>query len=145
MVVQVWWWPSFYSRNMQPCPGWIYRSFATTQNLWFFRRIFWRFWSAIIFYEFNDDTTALQLRVLQTAFDTIPVKSASANVSFYTINSKMPNFLVVTLLSQVKDMLTDRSIYWKFFSVTQLSSAYPTLRNRLKVAVAILFIFSFSQ
>jgi hypothetical protein len=25
-------------------------------------------------------------------FDTIPVKSASANVSFYTNNSKMPNF-----------------------------------------------------
>jgi len=25
-------------------------------------------------------------------YDTIPVKSASANVSFYTINSKMPNF-----------------------------------------------------
>jgi hypothetical protein len=24
--------------------------------------------------------------------DTVPVKSASANVSFYTINSKMPNF-----------------------------------------------------
>jgi hypothetical protein len=25
-------------------------------------------------------------------YDTIPVKSASANVSFYTNNSKMPNF-----------------------------------------------------
>jgi hypothetical protein len=25
-------------------------------------------------------------------YDTIPVKSASANVSFYTSNSKMPNF-----------------------------------------------------
>jgi hypothetical protein len=25
-------------------------------------------------------------------YDTIPVKSASTNVSFYTINSKMPNF-----------------------------------------------------
>jgi len=25
-------------------------------------------------------------------YDTIPVKSATANVSFYTINSQMPNF-----------------------------------------------------
>jgi hypothetical protein len=25
-------------------------------------------------------------------FDTVPVKSASANVSFYNNNSKMPNF-----------------------------------------------------
>jgi hypothetical protein len=25
-------------------------------------------------------------------YDTIPVKNASANVSFYTSNSKMPNF-----------------------------------------------------
>jgi hypothetical protein len=25
-------------------------------------------------------------------YDTIPVKSASSNVSFYTNNSKMPNF-----------------------------------------------------
>jgi hypothetical protein len=35
--------------------------------------------------------------------DTIPVKSASANVSFYTNNSNMPNFSVVTLLSQMSD------------------------------------------
>jgi len=31
-------------------------------------------------------------------------KSASANVSFYTNNSKMPNFLVMTLLSQMSDV-----------------------------------------
>jgi hypothetical protein len=37
--------------------------------------------------------------------DTKPVKSTSANVSFYTNNSKMPNFLVVTLLSQMIDIL----------------------------------------
>jgi hypothetical protein len=40
---------------------------VTTQNLWFFRRSISRFWSAIIFYECNDYTTALQRRVLQTA------------------------------------------------------------------------------
>jgi hypothetical protein len=54
----------------------IFRSFKTslicdksvaTQNIWFFRRKVWRFWSAIIFYECNDDKTALQRRVLQTA------------------------------------------------------------------------------
>jgi hypothetical protein len=40
---------------------------VTTQNLWFFRRRFLKFWSAIIFYECNGDTTALQRRDLQTA------------------------------------------------------------------------------
>jgi len=40
-------------------------------------------------------------------YDTIPVKSVSANVSFYTNNSKMPIFLVVTLLLQTSDMQTD--------------------------------------
>jgi len=34
-------------------------------------------------------------------YDTTPVKSASANVSLYTNNSKMTNFLVVTFLSQM--------------------------------------------
>jgi len=38
-------------------------------------------------------------------YDTIPVKSASANVSFYTNNQKMPNFVFVTLLSQMNDMM----------------------------------------
>jgi len=38
-------------------------------------------------------------------YDTIPVKSASANVSFCNNNSNMPNFLVVTLLSQMSDMI----------------------------------------
>ena len=33
----------------------------------FQERLLKRFWSAIIFYECNDDTTALQRRVLQTA------------------------------------------------------------------------------
>ena len=37
-------------------------------------------------------------------YDTIPVKSASANVSFYTNNSKLQNFEFVTLLSHMSDM-----------------------------------------
>jgi hypothetical protein len=40
---------------------------VTTQNLAVFRRSFERFRSAIISYECNDDTTAFQRRVLQTA------------------------------------------------------------------------------
>jgi hypothetical protein len=36
-------------------------------------------------------------------YATLPVKSASVNVYFYTSNSKIPNFLVVTLLSQMSD------------------------------------------
>jgi len=38
-------------------------------------------------------------------YDTIPVKSASANVSFYTNISKMPNF-ELWHLSQISDMLS---------------------------------------
>jgi hypothetical protein len=30
--------------------------------------------------------------IFKLRYDTIPVKSASANVSFYANNSKMPNF-----------------------------------------------------
>ena len=37
-------------------------------------------------------------------YDTTPVKSASANVSFYTNNSKMPKFWVVTLTSLMSDI-----------------------------------------
>jgi len=38
-------------------------------------------------------------------YDTIPVKSAYANVSFCTNKSKIPNLLVVTLLSQMTSYL----------------------------------------
>jgi hypothetical protein len=40
---------------------------VTTQNVRFFKRDLLKVWRAIIFYECNDDTTALQRRVLQTA------------------------------------------------------------------------------
>jgi len=40
---------------------------AATQNLWIFGRKFQRFWSARIFCECDDDTSALRWRVLQTA------------------------------------------------------------------------------
>jgi hypothetical protein len=41
-------------------------------------------------------------------YDTIPIKSASANVSFYTNNSKNVKFLVVTLLSQMSDVSDEK-------------------------------------
>jgi hypothetical protein len=37
-------------------------------------------------------------------YDTIPVKSASANISFYTNNSKMPNFEFDTLVANERYM-----------------------------------------
>ena len=46
--------------------------------------------------EFSMSATTTQLlssgEFCKLRYDTIPVKSASANVSFYTKNSKMPNF-----------------------------------------------------
>ena len=41
-------------------------------------------------------------------YDTVPVKSASANVSFYTNNSKIAKFWVVTLLSQMSELRNER-------------------------------------
>jgi hypothetical protein len=51
-------------------------------------------------------------------YDTIPVKSASANVSFYTNNSKLPNF-ELSHLSQMSDMfslLLSMRIFALFFT-----------------------------
>jgi len=41
-------------------------------------------------------------------YDTTPVKSAYANVSFYTNNSKNAKLWVVTLLSQTSDTVNTR-------------------------------------
>jgi len=46
--------------------------------------------------QFSMSATTTQLlssgEFYKLRYDTIPVKSASANISFYTNNSKMPNF-----------------------------------------------------
>jgi hypothetical protein len=46
--------------------------------------------------QFSTSATMTQLlstgEFCELRYDTIPFKSASANVSFYTNNSKMPNF-----------------------------------------------------
>jgi hypothetical protein len=58
-------------------------------------------------------------------YDTIPVKSASANVSFYTNNSKMPNFE-----SQMSDMtythdITSTAVQYNFLNISkQLRNAF---------------------
>jgi hypothetical protein len=43
-------------------------------------------------------------------YDAIPVKSGYTNVSFYTNNTKMPNF-ELTLLSQMSDIHGNKYVY----------------------------------
>jgi len=62
-----------------------YRSFATRVSQF----------KICDFYNFLSSTTTQLLssgEFYKLRYDTSPVKSASANVSFYTNNSKMPNF-----------------------------------------------------
>jgi len=58
--------------------------------------------------QFSMSTTTTQLlssgEFCELRYDSIPVKSASANASFYTNCSKIPNFELVTLLSQMSDI-----------------------------------------
>jgi len=48
----------------------------------------------VLFFSVSASTTLLHSsgEIYKLHYDTIPVKSASENVSFYTSNSKMPNF-----------------------------------------------------
>jgi hypothetical protein len=57
-------------------------------------------------------------------YDTIPVKSASSNVSFYTNDSKNAKFLVVTLLSQMTDIIDKNDI-----SIHPLRSKYVEFKS----------------
>ena len=65
---------------------------VTNKNIWLFRRNFERFFSAII--PMIAKTTKLLSRgeFYKLLYETIHVKSASANVSFNTKNSKIRNF-----------------------------------------------------
>jgi hypothetical protein len=49
--------------------------------------------------------------IFKLLYDTIPVESVSANVSFYTNNSKRTNFEFVTFLSQMSDIYIYMSMY----------------------------------
>ena len=66
---------------------------VTTQNVWFFRRDWYKGFEVL---KFSTSATTTQLlssgKFCKPRYATIPVKSASANVSFYTSNSKMSNF-----------------------------------------------------
>jgi hypothetical protein len=71
------------------------RSFATTVSRLKMCDFQERLLKVLKCYNFLSATTTLLLssgEFCKLRYDTIPVKSASANVSFYTTNSKMPNF-----------------------------------------------------
>jgi hypothetical protein len=73
-----------------------YRSFATTVSQFkmcdFSEETFKDF--EVLYFSMSAKTTQLLSsgEFCKLRYVTIPVKSASANVSFYTSNSKMPNF-----------------------------------------------------
>jgi hypothetical protein len=73
-----------------------YRSFATTVSqlkMCDFSRETFKGFEVL---QFSMSATMTQLlssgKFCKPRYDTVPVKGASANVSFYTNNSKMPNF-----------------------------------------------------
>jgi hypothetical protein len=73
----------------------IYRSFATTVSQLKICDFSGEMFKGLKCYNFLSATTTQLLssgEFCKLRYDTIPVKSASANVSFYTSNSKMPNF-----------------------------------------------------
>jgi len=64
-------------------------------------------------------------------YDTIPVKSASANVSFYANNQKMPNFeLWHSCRKWAIRMQNRHDFYWRFVS-DQLYDVHATFRRKL--------------
>ena len=75
---------------------WNYRWFATTvsqlKTSYFSGETFKGF--EVLYFSMSATTTQLLSsgEFYKLRYDTIPVKSASANVSYYTSNSKMPNF-----------------------------------------------------
>jgi hypothetical protein len=74
----------------------IYRSFATTVSQLKICDFSGAAFKGFEVLSFSMSATTTQLlssgEFCKLRYDTIPVKSASANVSFYTNNSKMPNF-----------------------------------------------------
>ena len=94
-------------------------------------------------------------------YDTIPVKSASANVSFYTSNSKMPNFELWqyfsrgaicgtaemtynTVHSQYDRMKWDKTVtpwtlYIKFQSSVTKKSLYALIPSQSIVVIHVVF------
>ena len=101
---------------------------VTTQNLWFFRRDLLK---VLRCYNF---ILCLQRRhncSPAASYDTIPVKSAPANVSFYTNNSKNAKFWVVTLLSQMSDICLNRRTSIDLLEVFQVLPACPSDKSSI--------------
>jgi hypothetical protein len=73
-----------------------YRSFATTASQLKMCDFSGETFKGFEELYFSMSATTTQLlssgEFCELRYDTLPVKSASANVSFYTSNSKMPNF-----------------------------------------------------
>jgi hypothetical protein len=74
----------------------LYRSFATTMSQLIISDFSGETFKGFEVLCFSMSATTTQLlssgEFYKLRYDTIPVKSASANVSYYTSNSKMPNF-----------------------------------------------------
>ena len=73
-----------------------YRSFATTMSQLKFCEFVGETFKAFEVLQFFISSTTTQLlssgKFWKLRYDTIPVKSASPNISFYTDDSKMPDF-----------------------------------------------------
>jgi hypothetical protein len=66
---------------------------VTTQNLWFFQERHLKVLKCCNFlWAKRRHSCSPAAKFCKLRYDTRPVKSASANISFYTNNSKMPNF-----------------------------------------------------
>jgi hypothetical protein len=78
-------------------------------------------WSAIIFYESTMTQLLSSGEVCKLRYDTIPVKSVSANVSFYTNKQKCQNLSCDTLVANER--------YIGFHPHIRMLR-YPWLRNR---------------
>ena len=69
-----------------------------SECVFFFREDFWRFWSAIIFYECKYDTAALRRRVFANCVMTLCLLKVHPQTFLsIPITQKMPKFWVVTL------------------------------------------------
>jgi hypothetical protein len=82
--------------GMRVLPGQTYRSCATRVSQLKICDFSGKTLKSFEVLQFSMSATTTQLlssgELRKLRYDTIPVKSASANVSFYSNNSKMPNF-----------------------------------------------------
>ena len=122
---------------------------VTTQNLWL------SFFSGEQFKDFEVLLIAMSAKTTQLLssgefckplYDTIPFQNAFSNVSFYTNNSKNAKFWIVTLLSQMSDIIcwceTNKSFSFLPSPNLWIQNALPLLFNPLAPE---LFFFKFQH